>query len=224
MGIFSRTKDVQQADIEALLSSSNDPLKTARLIINEMEDTLVEARSTAVRTLARKKEIQRRMDDLRAQAEDWERKAALAIEKDRDDLARGALAVKLRVEQERVQIAELLPPVEVELEKLDTDLADLRVKLAEARSRHRLLALQSATATARKDVRGALSSDKSGVALDALARDVDRLGAEAEAYDLGKAKLEDQFAQLERADAVETELTKLRGKLNKQDLNKEQGN
>ena len=224
MGIFSRTKDVQQADIEALLSSSNDPLKTARLIINEMEDTLVEARSTAVRTLARKKEIQRRMDDLKNQAEDWERKAALAIEKDREDLARGALAVKLRVEQERVQIAELLPPVEVELEKLDTDLADLRVKLAEARSRHRLLALQSATATARKDVRGALASDKSNVALDALARDVDRLGAEAEAYDLGKAKLEDQFAQLERADAVETELTKLRGKLNKNDTNKEQGN
>lgn len=224
MGIFSRTKDVQQADIEALLSSSNDPLKTARLIINEMEDTLVEARSTAVRTLARKKEIQRRMDDLRAQAEDWERKAALAIEKDREDLARGALAVKLRVEQERVQIAELLPPVEIELEKLDTDLADLRVKLAEARSRHRLLALQSATATARKDVRGALVSDKSNVALDVLARDVDRLGAEAEAYDLGKAKLEDQFAQLERADAVETELSKLRGKLNKNDTNKEQGN
>ena len=224
MGIFSRTKDVQQADIEALLSSSNDPLKTARLIINEMEDTLVEARSTAVRTLARKKEIQRRMDDLKHQAEDWERKAALALDKDREDLARGALAVKLRVEQERTQIAELLPPVEIELEKLDTDLADLRVKLAEARSRHRLLALQSATATARKDVRGALASDKSNVALDVLARDVDRLGAEAEAYDLGKTKLEDQFAQLERADAVETELSRLRGKLNKNDLNKDQGN
>lgn len=214
MGIFSRTKDVQQADIEALLSSSNDPLKTARLIINEMEDTLVEARSTAVRTLARKKEIQRRMDDLKGQSQDWERKAELAIEKGRDDLARGALAVKLRVEQERAQIAELLPPVEIELEKLDADLADLRVKLAEARSRHRLLALQSASATARKDVRGVLASDKSNVALDVLARDVDRLGAEAEAYDLGKAKLEDQFAQLERADAVETELAKLRGKLN----------
>lgn len=223
MGIFSRTKDVQQADIEALLSSSNDPLKTARLIINEMEDTLVEARSTAVRTLARKKEIQRRMDELKIQAEDWQRKAALALEKDREDLARGALAVKLRVEQERAEIAELLPPVEIELEKLDADLADLRVKLAEARSRHRLLALQSASASARKDVRGALVNDKSGVALDALARDVDRLGAEAEAYDLGKAKLEDQFAQLERADAVETELAKLRGKLNKADLQKDQG-
>lgn len=215
MGIFSRTKDVQQADIEALLASSNDPLKTARLIINEMEDTLVEARSTAVRTLARKKEIQRRMDDLKAQAEDWEKKAALAIEKDREDLARGALAVKLRVQQEREQIAGLLPPVELELEKLDADLADLRVKLAEARSRHKLLALQSATRSARSEVRGALANDRTGPALDALARDVDRLGAEAEAYDLGKAKLEDQFAQLERADAVESELARLKQKATK---------
>lgn len=215
MGIFSRTKDVQQADIDALLSSSSDPLKTARLIINEMEDTLVEARSAAVRSLARKKEIQRRMDELKAQAEDWEAKASLAIAKDREDLARGALAVKLRVQQERGQIAALLPPVAVELEKLDADLSDLRMKLAEARSRHRLLALQSATRTARKDVRAALASDKSGSALDALARDVDRLGAEAEAYDIGKAKLEDQFAQLERADAVESELSRLRNKINK---------
>ncbi len=215
MGIFSRTKDVQQADIDALLSSSSDPLKTARLIINEMEDTLVEARSAAVRSLARKKEIQRRMDELKTQAEDWEAKASLAIAKDREDLARGALAVKLRVQQERGQIAALLPPVAVELEKLDADLSDLRMKLAEARSRHRLLALQSATRTARKDVRAALASDKSGSALDALARDVDRLGAEAEAYDIGKAKLEDQFAQLERADAVESELSRLRNKINK---------
>ncbi|TAM27470.1 MAG: phage shock protein PspA, partial [Nevskiaceae bacterium] len=68
MGIFSRTKDVQQADLEALLNASDDPLKTARLIINEMEDTLVEARSAAVRALARKKEIQRRIGELDEQS------------------------------------------------------------------------------------------------------------------------------------------------------------
>jgi phage shock protein A len=215
MGIFSRTKDVQQADIDALLDASNDPLKTARLIINEMEDTLVEARSAAVRTLARKKEIQRRLDELKVQSEDWERKAALAIEKDREDLARGALAVKLRLGQETQQLAALLPPVEAELDKLDADLADLRVKLAEARNRHRLLALQGASAAARKQVRGALASNKSDLALENLSRDVDRLGAEAEAYDLGRAKLEDQFAQLEQADAVNAELSRLRGKINK---------
>ncbi|ROH89571.1 phage shock protein PspA [Stagnimonas aquatica] len=213
MGIFSRTKDVQQADLEALLNASDDPLKTARLIINEMEDTLVEARSAAVRALARKKEIQRRIGELDEQSQDWERKAELALAKDREDLARGALAVKLRLSEERAQIVGLLPPVEAEIEKLDTDLADLRVKLAEARSRQRLLALRGESASARKQVKGALHETKTGDALDALARDVDRLDAEAEAYDLGKRKLEDQFAQLEQADAVEGELARLRGKL-----------
>lgn len=213
MGIFSRTKDVQQADLEALLNASDDPLKTARLIINEMEDTLVEARSAAVRALARKKEIQRRIGELDEQSKDWERKAELALAKDREDLARGALAVKLRLSQEREQIVGLLPPVEAEIEKLDTDLADLRVKLAEARSRQRLLALRGESASARKQVKGALHETKTGDALDALARDVDRLDSEAEAYDLGKRKLEDQFAQLEQADAVEGELARLRGKL-----------
>jgi phage shock protein A len=213
MGIFSRTKDVQQADLDALLNASDDPLKTARLIINEMEDTLVEARSAAVRALARKKEIQRRIGELDEQSKDWERKAELALAKDREDLARGALAVKLRLSQEREQIVGLLPPVEAEIEKLDTDLADLRVKLAEARSRQRLLALRGESASARKQVKGALNDTKTGDALDALARDVDRLDSEAEAYDLGKRKLEDQFAQLEQADAVEGELARLRGKL-----------
>ena len=215
MGIFSRTKDVQQADLDALLNASDDPLKTARLIINEMEDTLVEARSAAVRALARKKELQRRLGELDQQSQDWERKAELALAKDREDLARGALAVKLRLGQEREQVAALVPPVEAEIDKLDSDLAELRVKLAEARSRQRMLALRGESAVARKQVKGALNETKTGDALDALARDVDRLDSEAEAYDLGKRKLEDQFAQLEQADAVEGELARLRGKINK---------
>lgn len=215
MGIFSRTKDVQQADLDALLNASDDPLKTARLIINEMEDTLVEARSAAVRALARKKELQRRLGELDEQSKDWERKAELALAKDREDLARGALAVKLRLGQEREQIAALVPPVEAEIDKLDSDLADLRVKLAEARSRQRLLALRGESAAARVQVKGAIHETRTGDALDALARDVDRLDSEAEAYDLGKRKLEDQFAQLEQADAVEGELARLRGKINK---------
>ena len=175
----------------------------------------MEARSAAVRALARKKELQRRLGELDQQSQDWERKAELALAKDREDLARGALAVKLRLGQEREQVAALVPPVEAEIDKLDSDLAELRVKLAEARSRQRMLALRGESAVARKQVKGALNETKTGDALDALARDVDRLDSEAEAYDLGKRKLEDQFAQLEQADAVEGELARLRGKINK---------
>ena len=187
MGIFSRTKDVQQADLDALLATADDPLKTARVIINEMEDTLVEARSAAVRALARKKEIERRIGELAHQSQDWEKKAELAVSKQRDDLARGAL---------------------------DADLSDLRVKLAEARQRHRLLALQGATANARKQVKGQLASGKGNAALDALARNVDGLNAEVDAFDLGKRSLEAQFAELENAGAVERELERLHNKIN----------
>lgn len=214
MGIFSRTKDVQQADLDALLATAGDPLKTVRVIINEMEDTLVEARSAAVRALARKKEIERRIGELNSQSQDWEKKAELAVAKQREDLARGALAVKLRLSEERAQLSELLPPVQAEIDKLDADLSDLRVKLAEAKQRHRLLALQGSTASARKEVKGVLNSSKSDAALDALARNVDGLNAEVDAFDLGKRSLEAQFAELEHAGAVERELQRLRNKLN----------
>ena len=213
MGIFSRTKDVQQADLDQLLNTAGDPLKTARLIINEMEDTLVEARSAAVRALARKKELNRRVEELTRESADWERKAELALSKQREDLARGALTVKLRLNGEREQIVALLPPIEAEIEKLDGDLAELRVKLAEAKSRQRLLLLRGDTASARKQVKGTLASNQAEPALDALARDVDKIAAEAEAYDLGQRTLEAQFAQLERADAVEGELARLRSKI-----------
>lgn len=214
MGIFSRSKDVQQANLDDLLTHAANPLQTARVIINEMEDTLVEARSAAVRALARKKEIERRMGELTQQAQDWEQKAELAVSREREDLARGALNVKLRLSAECQSLAELLPPVDAEIEKLDADLGELRVKLAEARQRHRLLALQSVTANARKDLRSATASNKSNAALDTLAQNVDGLNAEVDAFDLGKRKLEAAFAELQTNSAVESELSRLRSKIN----------
>src|SRR5262249_41669526 len=142
MSIFSRTRDAKSANLDRLLGQSGDPLKTVRLIINEMEDTLVEARSTAVRALARKKEIQRQIATLKDQCDDWSRKAELAVSKNREDLARGALTVKLRVESEMQEMEKLLPPVEAEIKRLDADLAELRAKLGEARSRQRMLTLR----------------------------------------------------------------------------------
>jgi phage shock protein A len=217
MSIFSRARDAKSANLDRLLGQSEDPLKTVRLIINEMEDTLVEARSTAVRALARKKEIQRHIATLKDQCADWSRKAELAVSKNREDLARGALAVKLRVESEIQDLEKLLPPVEAEIKRLDADLAELRAKLGEARSRQRMLTLRGESAETRRDIKEQVH-DRSRTrtdAMDDLAREIDRVEAQAEAYDLGSQKLADQFAQLETSDAVESELAKLRGKLGK---------
>src|ERR1043166_3774551 len=125
MSIFSRARDAKSANLDRLIGQSEDPLKTVRLIISEMEDTLVEARSTAANALARKKQLQREMATLKEQCDDWSRKAELAVSKNREDLARGALTVKLRVEGEIRELEKLLPPVEAEVKRLDPDLAQL---------------------------------------------------------------------------------------------------
>jgi phage shock protein A len=217
MGIFSRTGDVKNSDLTTLLDRAEDPVKTVRLIINEMEDTLVEARSTAVRALARKKEIQRQIINMKEQAEDWSRKAELAVSKSREDLARGALALKLRVLAEITSLEKLLPPVDAEIERLDADLAELRAKVAEAKSRQKLLLLRGETINSRRQIKTQVK-DKAGPrgdAMDDLARQIDHVESEVEAYDLGSRKLANQFAELESSDAVETELNRLRGKLGK---------
>jgi len=217
MSIFSRARDAKSANLDRLIGQSEDPLKTVRLIISEMEDTLVEARSTAVNAIARKKALEREISNLKAQADDWSRKAELAVSKNREDLARGALAVKLRVESEIGDLQKLLPPVEAEIKRLETDLAELRAKLGEARSRQRMLMLRGESAEQRRDIKEQIHEKAPARrdAMDDLAREIDRVEAQAEAYDLGSQKLADQFAQLETSDAVENELAKLRGKLGK---------
>jgi len=217
MGIFSRTRDVIDSNLSALLNKADDPEKMARLIIQEMEDTLVEVRSTAVRFLARKKELQRAIDTLSAEATDWEAKAELAIRKDREDLARGALAAKRRANERIDEARRELASVEVELGKLDEDIGKLRSKLSEARQRQKTIHLRTQSASSRIKVREQIDDKRlatTRAVLDEAERGADELESRADAFELGADRLRDEFAKL-ADDKLEDELARLRAKAGK---------
>ena len=218
MGIFSRLSDVINSNIHAMLDKAEDPSKLVRLIIQEMEDTLVEVRSTSVRTIARKKELQRLLTQLQIEADDWASKAELALTKDREDLARGALAAKNRAIEQLALYDKELAHVEEEIGKLDEDTGKLKAKLADARARQKSIVLRSQSINSRLRVKSTINDGKMQDAMakmDAYEGKIDRMEAELEAYDLGTRSLSDEFAQLAASDKVEDELTKLRAKLGK---------
>lgn len=218
MGIFSRLSDVINSNIHAMLDKAEDPEKMVRLIIQEMEDTLVEVRSTSVRTIARKKELQRLLNQLQAETADWAAKAELALSKDREDLARGALAAKNRALESFVMYEKELHHVEDEIGKLDEDTGKLKAKLADARQRQKAIVLRSQSLTSRLRVKSTIHDTKMADAMLKMEQyegKIDRMEAELEAYDLGTRSLSDEFAQLAANEKVEDELSALRAKLGK---------
>jgi phage shock protein A len=146
MGIFSRMTDIINANLNAMLDKAEDPEKMVRLIIQEMEDTLVEVRSTSVRTLARKKELQRHITHQQGEVTEWQRKAELALSKGREDLARAALVAKARAAEAVVDHEKELKHIEEEILKLDEDTGKLKAKLTDAKQRQKAIILRAQSA------------------------------------------------------------------------------
>lgn len=220
MGIFSRLSDVINSNIHAMLDKAEDPEKMVRLIIQEMEDTLVEVRSTSVRTLARKKELQRNLTQLDTDITDWSRKAELAMSKGREDLARGALAARQRLQEHLAAVEKELVHISDEIAKLDDDTAKLKAKLADARQRQKSIILRQQSVASRLKVKTQINDRKmtdTMLRMEQYEGKIDRMEAELEAYDLGTRTISDEFAQMESNDKVEAELAKLRAKFGKSD-------
>ena len=135
MGIFSRLADIVNSNINAILDRAQDPEKIIRLIIQEMEDTLVEVRSSAVRTIAEKKEIERRVATLEREQDEWQRRAEFAVTKGRDDLAKAALNAKARVAAALAVLHQQRQQIEDALARQNEDIGKLQAKLADAKTR-----------------------------------------------------------------------------------------
>jgi phage shock protein A len=218
MGIFSRLSDIVNSNINALLDRAEDPEKIIRLIIQEMEDTLVEVRSDTVRIIADRKEAERHIARLTAERDDWAAKAELAISKGRDDLARAALVAKTRVMESLAAEEKNLADINAGLERQGEDIAQLQSKLDDARKREALMISRHKSATSRLQARRATYDNRLVSALgrmEVMERSLDHLEGKVEVFDHGrKPSLADEIGALQTDHAVDAELASIKARLN----------
>ena len=221
MGIFSRTRDIIAANFSELLDQADDPAKMIRMIILEMEETLVEVRASAARTIADRKEMHRHTVKLDRLQADWSEKAQLALSKDREDLARAALVEKRKASDMGDQLKAEIAVLDDALRAYEADIAKLQSRLREARSRQTQIAARLESAENRFKLRSLMTNERVDEALsrfDQLERRVDYAEGRADALGIdgeGKKSLADEFAALEGADKVDEELEELKRALGK---------
>lgn len=218
MTIFSRLSDIINSNINAMLDKAEDRGKLIRLVIQEMEDTLVEVRSATVRVIAERKTLERRIAQLQAEQEDWARKAEFALLKDREDLARAALLAKAQATANLQEAQAHLALLTNGQEAQNADMDKLQAKLAEAKAREKELIARQNTAAAQIKLREKIYSSRTAGAFekfDHLARGLDAMEGSVEAYEMGKTKsLAEEFSALEAEHAMNEELAQLKSKLN----------
>lgn len=213
MGIFSRFTDIINSNINALLDQAEDPKKMIRLIIQEMEETLVEVRSSCARIIADKKEAARRAIRLEEEALEWEKKAKLAISKEREDLARAAIAEKSAVLEEAALVSAELDALETHLETLNDEVSQLQAKLDDARAKQKTLLLRANTVKTRYQVKRQIykgNMDDAFNKFEVFERRMDELEGHVESMDVGRKTLSNEIDQLAEDDKINEELERIK--------------
>ena len=215
--IFTRTRDIIAANMSDLLDRSEDPSRMIRMIIVEMEETLVEVRATAARSIADIKEMRRacnRLDDMQS---GWTERAELALEKGREDLARAALGEKQKAAEMAESLHAEISQIEQVLRGYEADIQRLQAKLAEARARQNAIASRFESAITRARTSEVLHGNRTEEAFakfEILERRADFAEGRADALGLnGPKSLEEEIAELRAADVVDAELDALKAAL-----------
>ena len=221
MGIFSRTRDIVAANFADLIEKAEDPSKMIRMIILEMEETLVEVRASAARTIADQKEMRRHISKLEQLQDNWTEKAELALSKDREDLAKAALVERQKAFDMAEQLKAEVGVLDDALRASEEDIAKLQTKLREARTKQNAVQTRLESANNRTRLREMYNGPKTHEAFsrfDILDRRVDEAEGRADAMGLGVVKtLEEEIAELRSNDKVDAQLAALKARLKKED-------
>ncbi len=216
MSIFTRLSDIVNSNISALLDKAENPEKMIRMVIQEMEETLVEVRSGTAKVIADKKTLKRRVDTLRKQALDWEQKAELAISKGREDLAKAALIERSNINAS-VDITEAdLAKLDETLDKLSNEIELLQAKLNDARARQKTILLRATATENRLNINVKLRSHAIDSALDKFEyyeRKIDQMEGQLETGHVEQRGLQSEFEELARQEQIDAELAALKAKM-----------
>ncbi len=216
MGIFSRMTDIINSNINAILDQAEDPQKMIRLIIQEMEDTLVEVRSSSARVLAERKAADRRRSQVLEDVRNWEDKAKLAISKGREDLARAALQEKQAIEEELAVVEAELKATDEHIDQLNDEISQLQAKLADAKAKQKTILMRSKTVQSRIKVKRQMhreALDDAFSRFENFERRMDNLESQLESMDLGRdvpADLASEIDSLVEDEKINEELARLK--------------
>ena len=200
MGIFSRMTDIINSNINSMLDQAEDPEKMIRLIIQEMEDTLVEVRSSSARVLADRKTAARRLEQVQTEADSWEDKARLAISKEREDLARAALQEKRVIEEEISVVEGELQATDEHIAQLNDEVAQLQQKLSDAKAKQKALLMRGKTVESRIKVKRQMhreALDGAFQRFEYFERRIDNLESQLDSMDLGREVSPDLASEID---------------------------
>jgi phage shock protein A len=219
MGMFTRFTDIINANINVMLDKAEEPEKMIKLIINEMEETLVEVRSAVAKHIAEKKTVLRNISEMESRVTKWQYKAELALTKGREDLAKSALVEKQNCIKKLAEFNEALTQIDQYLTAVQQDSQRLQDKLIEAKRKQEAFAIRQQSAEVRLKVREKAVINNIDQAINKFERyqqKVDRVEAAVEAYDMTPSKaLDSQFSTLENDEIMEQALAQLKQKIAK---------
>ena len=221
MGVFTRFRDIVSSNMNAMLDKAEDPEKMIKLMIREMEDTLIELKASCAGVMANSKKVQRLLDEVQSRIIFWEEKAALAVSKGRDDLAREALVEKRRFSEKADTLEHELFDHKALVEQYQGDIRQLEDKLQTAREKERMLVQRHIRAKRKKRAQEEIRRMDGSEAIhrfEQIENRIERMEAEADLVNFGrKPDLEAEFDTIQSDDEIEKQLQNLKSSLSKED-------